>query len=367
MNLMKTPRSADIAITNECNLRCKYCSFFTSAGNTGQDLPKEEWLKFFEELNQCAVMRVTLQGGEPFSRQDLKKIIEGIILNRMRFNILSNGTLITNETAAFLASTKRCEKVQVSIDSSIPIMHDAYRGKGSFSKAMDGINFLMKHNVPIDVRVTIHKKNITSLNDTTKLLLDEIGLPSFSINAASYMGLCRKNTEKVQLDIKEKSSVMKTLLELNEKYNGRIKTSAGPLYDARQWLKMKKKHDEGKEKRGYLTGCGGVFKEIAVRADGTIVPCIQMSHIEIGQINRDILQDIWENHPELKRLRSRRDIPLSSFEFCHQCNYIDYCTGGCPAIAYTMLGNDSNPSPNGCFKRFIIEGGRLPDEKSSII
>jgi organic radical activating enzyme len=53
-------------------------------------------------------MNVTLQGGEPFYRKDLNELVGGIVENRMRFNILSNGTLITDEMAALLASTGRC-------------------------------------------------------------------------------------------------------------------------------------------------------------------------------------------------------------------------------------------------------------------
>jgi len=105
MNLMKTPRTLELAITNRCNLRCTYCSHFTSAGDVNQDLSTDEWLQFFEELNRCAVMSLTLEGGEPFCRQDIYELIEGIVRNRMRFSILSNGTLITEDITSFLAST----------------------------------------------------------------------------------------------------------------------------------------------------------------------------------------------------------------------------------------------------------------------
>ena len=108
---MKTPKSIDLDITNKCNLCCKYCAHFTSAGDVDNDLSKEEWLKFFEELNRCAVMRVTIAGGEPFFRPDLKELIDGIVRNRMRFSILSNGTLITDDMTSFLASTGRCDSV----------------------------------------------------------------------------------------------------------------------------------------------------------------------------------------------------------------------------------------------------------------
>jgi SynChlorMet cassette radical SAM/SPASM protein ScmE len=309
-------------------------------------------------------MNVTLQGGEPFCRKDLPELIEGIVRNRMRFNILSNGTLITDEMAAFLASTGRCDGVQVSIDGSIPMTHDACRGEGNFLKAMQGIKSLLDNNVPVSVRVTIHRQNVRDLENVAKLLLEDLGLSSFSTNAASYMGLCRQNAEQVQLTAKERSLAMETLLQLTKKYNGRISASAGPLAEGINWLETEKAHQEGKESlpgQGYLTSCNGPMNHIAVRADGVMVPCGQMSHIELGRINRDGLQEVWQEHRELERLRERHKISLSDFEFCQGCEYINYCTGNCPALAYTILGKENHPSPDACLKRFLEAGGRLPE------
>lgn len=72
--------------------------------------------------------------------------------------------------------TKRCDKVQVSIDGSIPATHDACRGLGSFRRAMEGIQSLRRNNVPIDVRVTVHRDNVNDLVDIAHLLLEKIGL-----------------------------------------------------------------------------------------------------------------------------------------------------------------------------------------------
>jgi SynChlorMet cassette radical SAM/SPASM protein ScmE len=364
MKLMKTPRSVDLSITNRCNLRCTYCSHFTGAGDVGQDLPKEEWLQFFEELNRCAVMTVTIGGGEPFCRKDLPELIEGIVRNRMRFTILSNGTMITDEKAAFLASTGRCNGVQVSIDGSIPTTHDACRGEGNFIRAMQGIKSLQKYNVPVLVRVTIHKHNVEDLENVARLLLQEVGLPSFSTNAASYMGLCRQNTEQVQLTAEERTLAMETLLRLTKKYNGRISATAGPLAEGRDWLEMEKALREEQESingRGYLSGCNGPMSTLAVRVDGVMVPCGQMSHIELGLISIDDLQKVWQEHPELEKLRGRHKISLEDFEFCQGCEYINYCTGNCPALAYTIIGQENHPSPDACLKRFLEAGGRLPE------
>lgn len=364
MKIIRTPRSVDLDITNRCNLRCRYCYHFSGPGDVDQDLPKEEWLRFFQELNRCAVMNVTLAGGEPFFRKDLKQLIEGIVVNRMRFNILSNGTLITDDMAKFLFSTGRCDGVQVSIDGSKPETHDACRGKGNFNKAIEGIRCLKKNNVPVQVRVTIHRYNVSDLEAIAKLLLKEIGLPGFSTNAASYMGLCRQNVDRVGLSVEDRTLAMETLLKLNRKYDNRISAQAGPLAEAVMWVEMEQARQKGVSSipmGGSLTACGCVMDKIAVRADGALVPCTMLSHIELGRINRDDLKEIWQNHPEMKKMRERRNIPLNDFEFCRECQYINYCTGNCPGLAYTILGKVDHPSPDACLKHFLDDGGRLPD------
>lgn len=363
MKVMRTPRTVEIDITNRCNLRCKYCYFFTGPGDTDRDLPTEEWLCFFEELGRCAVMDVTLAGGEPFLRKDLQQLIESIVHNRMRYSLLSNGTLITEEIATFLAATGRCNHVQISIDGSAPETHDKLRGTGNFMKAVEGIRVLQKHQVPVAVRVTITRYNVGDLEETARLLLEEFGLAGFSTNSADYMGLCRQYADEIQLTMEDRSRAMETLLRLSRQYNGRISAAAGPLAEAQHWLSMEEARQEGREafpRGGYLRSCGGVMNKMALRADGVMVPCTQMSHIELGRINQDDLREVWQTHPELTRLRERVDIPLSEFEFCQGCEYIPYCSGNCPALAYVLIGKENHPSPDACLKRFLEDGGRLP-------
>lgn len=363
MALMKTPKSLDLAITNRCNLRCLYCYHFSSAGEVEADLPTAEWIQFFEELNHCAVMDVSLAGGEPFLRKDLKDLIESVVANRMRYSILTNGTLITDKMASFIAGTKRCNSVQVSIDGSTPDVHDSCRGKGNFVKAVQGARRLIDNGISTTVRVTIHKSNVSDLDNIARLLLEDMKLPGFSTNSAMHMGLCRKNAEIVQMSVEDRMLAMESLLRLNKKYGGRISAAAGPLAEARHWMETEEALKAGKTTLsgcGFLNSCNGPASKLAVRADGVIVPCTMLSHIELGRMNRDSLINLWQNHTELKRLRERHLIPLTSFELCRSCEYVSYCRGGCPGTAYTMTGSNEHPSPDSCLKNFLLEGGSLP-------
>jgi SynChlorMet cassette radical SAM/SPASM protein ScmE len=368
MKIMKMPRSVNLDITNRCNLRCSYCSHFGSPGDVGQDLAAGEWLKFFAELGDCAVMRVCLSGGEPFIREDLELLLEGIVKNRMRYSILTNGTMITGNRAAYLAQTGRCDGVQLSIDGAGPRSHDSCRG-GSFDRVLRGLEILRRWGLPVAVRVTLHRHNVHELEEIARLLLEELGLPAFSTNAASPMGLCLQNGDKVQLDSKQRQYAMDTLVRLERRYPGRIQAAAGPLAEARIWQEMEQARGRGLKYRqgcGYLSACGGVLNKIAVRADGVMVPCTHLSHIELGRINQDGLLAVWQDHPELNRMRQRRQVPLSDFPFCRGCEYLPYCRGGCPGHAYGVNRDENRPAADSCYRRFLDQGGRLPLDDNEI-
>jgi SynChlorMet cassette radical SAM/SPASM protein ScmE len=360
--IMRTPRSIDVELTARCNLRCTYCYFFDNPAVEYRDLPTDQWLQFFEECGQCGIMTLTLAGGEPFMRRDLRTLLDGIVRNRMRFSILSNGSLIDDNVAGLIGDTGRCDSVQISVDGSGPETHDACRGQGSFNKAVQAIDTLQRNGVPVTVRVTIHRHNVRDLENTARLLLEDLGLRSFATNAAGYLGSCRLNADDVLLTAQERALAMATLLRLSEQYDGRISAQAGPLADARTWRRME---DARRQKApafhdgGYLTGCGCSNSRIAVRADGAIVPCNMLAHMELGWINQDSLREVWQHSPALNRLRRRYTIRLTEFDFCAGCPYIPYCTGNCPGLAYSLIDQVDHPSPDACLRRFLQDGGEI--------
>ena len=361
--VMRAPREVEAQITSRCNLRCRYCSFFDHPEPEYRDLPTREWLRFFDELGELGVMNMTLTGGEPFIREDLPLLIDGIVRNRMRFSILSNGALIGDEVAAFLASTRRCDVVQVSVDGSGPSTHDIFRGEGSFVGAVRGLKTLIRHRVPATSRVTVHRGNVGDLAATARLLLEEAGLPSISVNAAGILGSCQRNEGQVLMTVSQRQEAMESLFRLSDAYPGRIQAKVGTLAEGNIWRRMEEARRAGEPpfpEGGRLTACGCPCSKIGIRSDGVVVPCIQLPHLEMGKINRDSLAGLWSGSPVLAGIRDRVSIPLSSFPFCEGCSYVDYCTGNCPAIAYTTIGRVDHPSPDACLRRYLAEGGAIP-------
>lgn len=360
--VMRTPRIVDVSITSRCNLRCRYCYFFDNPAVAYEDQPTEEWVQFFDELGRCGVMNVTLSGGEPLLREDLPTLIASIVRNRMRFSVLSNGGSIDDEIAALLFRSGRCDAVQVSVDGSGPKTHDLLRGKGSFEAAVRGIRTLRRHGVPTTARVTIHRHNVGDLEAIARLLLHDLGLPGFSTNASCCLGTCQEHAGEVLLDTQQWQLAMETLLRLAEEHEQRITAMAGPLYTARRWREMEQARLGQKPpfpNGGSLTGCGCASVKIAVRPDGVIVPCTMLPHLELGRINRTPLVEVWQTSPDLNSLRQRATKRLMEFEFCTDCDYMPYCTGECPAVAYSLTGQVDHPSPDVCLRRYLADGGAI--------
>ncbi len=359
---MKTPRSVDISITSHCNLRCRYCYFFGNPFGVSSDLPTQEWLTFFDELGALSVMDVCLGGGEPFLRSDLAELINGIVKNGMRFSIISNGTLVSDSMADILGGSRRLNYVQISLDSAIPSEHDHCRGEGSWEGAVRGIRILKNKGVNVTVRVTIHRHNYLNIRKTVKFILEELGLPFLGTNSAGYIGTCRSNADDVLLATSDREYVMSELLEMKTVYGDRIRANAGPLADALMWRRMESARVQGApafRNGGRLTACGCVQSKISVSPDGSINPCNQLSHINMGRINRESLSEVWNSHPELMAMRNRANIPLDTFKFCQDCDYIPYCTGNCPSRAYEYFGTILHPSPDACLRTYLQEGGRI--------
>lgn len=354
------PRSVSISITGKCNLKCNYC-FYANEMAGLKDLPTATWLKFFKQLAEIGIMDVSLTGGEALLRPDIFELIDGIIANRMRYNILSNGTLITEELLKKFEQGKRrlrLDYIQVSIDGSRAEIHDQSR-PNSFGRANRGLRLLKDAGFPIAVRTTINRANLHDLENIAKLLLEDIGLKSFGTNEAMPIGSgCRSDTE-MSLTSKEKMAAMIIIGRLLRRYPGRLNAQAGPQAKRKMYAEMVHARRTGEMatswKMGYLSACGCVFSKIDVLHDGSIVPCCMLPGLVLGNIASDSLLSIWQNHPIMTALRERRDIPISEVPGCEKCEWNRYCNGSCPGIAHQLTGEFNRANPEDCFGIFYKE------------
>ena len=364
--LREAPRALDLSLTGRCNLRCAYC-FYADEMVGRRDLPAERWLAFFRELESLAVRSLTLSGGEIFMRSDLWELIDGLVAARMRYSILTNGTLMTEETIARLgqgARRRRLDSIQVSIDGSCAEIHDASRGKGSFEKALRGLRLLKAAGFPATARVTVNRHNVGDLENAVRLLLDDMGLARIGTNDAMPMGTGCARREDIVLLPAQRPEAMRTLVRLEQAYPGRIQATAGSLALWHMFREMEEARASGQKTRrwkmGCLSSCGCMFAKLAVHHDGMIVPCNMLAAASLGTIGETPIRVLWQDHPLLKEMRGRGEIPMDQVPGCAGCKWIPYCSGGCPATEYTRTGDLYAANPECCYRKFLEECGGLP-------
>ncbi|UCG42935.1 MAG: radical SAM protein [candidate division WOR-3 bacterium] len=355
--LSRAPRELSLCVTGRCNLKCRYC-FYADEMTGRSDLPTERWLALFDELGGLGAQRVTLSGGEAFLREDLFELIDGIIANRMRYAILTNGTLVSQDTVEAFDEGKRrlrLNYVQVSIDGSRAEVHDQSRPPKSFDRALSGLRMLKQAGLPVTVRVTVNRTNLDDLPNIARLLIEDVGLDGFGTNEVEQMGSARCYGESVVLTPAERLRAMDILTELNEQYEGRINAQAGPLAMARHFAKIEESLAQGKNGlpgRGMLNSCGGCLTKMAVLHDGTMVPCDLLPTLTMGVIGLHSLAEAWRSSPAINAVRYRRKIPLTSLPTCHDCTYAGFCSGGCPGSVMAKYELLNARDPLVCYRIF---------------
>ncbi len=358
------PETIDLSLTGQCNLACRYC-YYADEMAALDDLPGRRWMDFFTEAGGIGVQRLTLSGGEVFTRPDLFPLIDSLIENRMRYSILTNGTRIDEKIIAAFAGGKRrlrLDSIQVSIDGSTAAVHDASRPPASFDRALRGLRLLKAGGFPVTARVTINRHNVRDLPAIARLLLDDVGLPSFSTNSADRFGSARCYGQDVVVNPEEWDMAGRILKELLNRYPGRISASAGPLVFAEDAALVAKALAEGRTGlpgRGKLSACGGVFSKMAVLHDGSLVPCNLLPGRVMGKIGETPLREAWLNGRDIRILRERYETPITSIPGCEDCRFCGFCTGGCPALVYAKHGTFSAVDRENCY-RTCIEGRNAP-------
>lgn len=168
-SLLIKPASAD------CNLRCRYCFYLPAAKNYPEtsvhrmdDRTLERVVSSYLQTPQ-ATHTFGWQGGEPtlmglpfFQRAVALQASLGRPGTRVANGLQTNGTLVDDELAAFLAEYHFL--VGVSLDGPAAV-HDAERqtvgGQGSHAAVLRGIECLRRRKVEFNTLTLVNRANVT--------------------------------------------------------------------------------------------------------------------------------------------------------------------------------------------------------------
>ena len=153
----------------DCNLRCSYCVARSSPTAPRRAIGLENVLRLVDEAVALGFDEIFFTGGEPFL---LKEIYDMLAHSSARIKtcVLTNGMLFnTNKLKHLVAIRNDNLTVQVSLDGGIPEHHDAYRGKGTWKKTVEGIESLLAQDFRVRISTTETPANTGHLDQVCEL------------------------------------------------------------------------------------------------------------------------------------------------------------------------------------------------------
>lgn len=306
LDTLKGPVRVIYEPTIHCNLRCPMCdrTHKTEYKKHKEDqLPTEVSLQF---LNDIATMGATniqlIGGGEPLMHPDILTFIECIKKQGLHLHLWTNGTLITEKNADFLAS--HCDIITVSLDSPREEVNDQLRGLlGATKRSINGLKLLRKADPNIYLRIhsVLSARNIPHLNDFLPLI-DEIGLNEVGgaiVNPFSFVPSDFLISEEQRRGFDDKIHVFQEALKSrNVALAGCYASiSKNIINDIAKTLQIQ-------EKSGSHITCLGLWSQATVRPNGDVSVCCFSYKPILGNLHEMSFSEIWksEKAEALRRL-----------------------------------------------------------------
>ncbi len=301
-------------ISNDCNLRCRYC--YATGGNYNQ---KRELMSYstadsfidFCRFHFDQIENIVFFGGEPLLNikiidyvcNSFESLYEKGKINKMpSFGIITNGTIMNSSILKILI--KHIKFITISIDGPEKI-NDANRvfpdGKGSYEKIISFINTIRKNsNISIKYEATYTDINIR--NNITHTDLHKF------FNSIGLEGIITDD-----INIKGSSSIQKVSEEL--------KFSELELPEGFWSILSSIVYKEPKQM------CQIIKKTFAVSTTGNIYACHMDNGIEEANMGNIFGKNIF-NSPE-EYIRKHPLIPLldNKEKTCGGCWAINICAG----------------------------------------
>lgn len=226
----RAPLQTVLFITDKCNLRCKHCSVYGSAGNRQRSF--DDIVADMRYSYELGSRFIDLEGGEPTLWKQDGRTINDLIDAALEIGFFSI-TVTTNAQQDF--SWIRPQSIWVSMDG-VGEYHDKIRGEGTFARLEKYISTSgFKH---ICVNMVVNALNYESVDAAMEYAKNNPAIEQISINFHTpYPG-----TEYLMLPTEKKVEIIDKVLEYKRK--------GYPIMNSKSGLRLMKRNALGEIKLG---------------------------------------------------------------------------------------------------------------------
>jgi MoaA/NifB/PqqE/SkfB family radical SAM enzyme len=276
-----------VVLTNKCNMNCKYCYAEANKQSKEKDISGHEWVKFFDEMHlggQRVAQNISFTGGEPTLHPDLPNILR-LLSRKYKFEISSNGLMISDELVDALKSLETLNYFNISMDSLKLSEDEVMRGKDTYDTRLRNITKLTAEGIPVCVAMTVSSMNLKSLTDTTKYFLDNFPI-SIKYIPLTRTGRALKMDDSFFIRSEEAQQYLKKVCIMRNKYEGRVltdpsdeETELGDFHWSGRCshMKIETRKMNGKLQNNIIASerCNAGYGVVSLTPSGSLRPCLK--------------------------------------------------------------------------------------------
>jgi radical SAM protein with 4Fe4S-binding SPASM domain len=326
--LRHQPLSVHFDLTYRCNERCVHC--YLDHDDHGE-LTTAECLTVMKDLASAGTLFLTFSGGEIFLRPDLYEILAEARRLHFDVSLKTNALLVTEERAARLREFG-VRRVQISVYSDIPEVHDAItKVPGSLQRTLAAIPLLLEQGLQVKLACPLMRENLLAYRGVMALA-EKIGVPYVLDLTITPM------MDGNEAPLAHRIPVSSLLPVMQDPALHACKPQ--PTAEAARAMQdypatIGSAVSSGIESSAYEDlPCSAGHNSCYISPYGDVFPCVQLPQAA-GNLRRERFRDIWYHAPQLERLRGIRE---SQLPVCSRCEIRSYCER-CPGLAL-MEGGD---------------------------
>ena len=334
-------------VTPRCNLACAHCYAATKESRGVPDvLETTEAKRVIDDLAAWKVPVLLFSGGEPFCREDIRELSEYAKRQGLRVTFSTNGTLIDDDTADWLARLGT-GYVGISIDGTEAV-HDAFRRhQGAYAASLAAIRRLVARGVKVGLRVTMTRRNVAAIPSIFALMRAE-GVPRLCLYHLVYTGR-GQDLMADDLSAAERRGALDTIIAETERSFavGRpVEVLTVDNHCDGPYLYLKRPSDR---LMGLLKLNGGNSSGAGIACiswDGTVYPDQFWRNHPVGNVREKPFSAIWGNPPPgslLDLLRRKKELVKGR---CRACRWLEVCGGNFRARGEAATGDIWGEDPS---------------------
>jgi len=318
MSFSEFPVLSEVALTYRCNLKCRFCyAGCNCTGNpvdTDTELSTSEFREILDRLSHDArVPSVSFTGGEPALRPDLPALVAHAKLLDMRVNLISNGTLLSEDLVHELTSNG-LDSAQVSIEGVCAETHDRIVGaRGAFELAFRAVRLLRDSGIHTHTNTTLCRANLPELTQFPAFVKQRLGTDRFSMNLMIPTGAGAVHDGDIIPYSEVGDHVRSALAEAQSQQIEFMWYSPVPMCMFNSVV-----HGLGNK------GCSACDGLISIAPNGDVLPCASYPE-SVGNLLRQPFDDVWQSARALA-FRRKQLAPSA----CKGCENFHICNGACP-------------------------------------